>query len=315
MKACMVVDRCKTKVVDIPLPEINENEILLRVKVCGVCSGERAGWKMGQALMNRPLGHEPVAIVEKVGSNVQDFSVGDRVTGFTLGACAEYVKTQSKFIVKVPEELDDLEALGEPLSCLMSGADRTPVKLGDTVAVIGMGFMGLGFLQLMRLKGAAKVIAISRSQQSLDNALKFGADEVYKTDEVPDKYIINSGWDFWSKGLPVVVEASGTQEGLSLATDMTRAHGTLSILGYHQHGKRNVNVELWNKKAIDVVNAHERRWNVRIDCMNRAMALIQAGRLDIKSLVTHEFKPEELDTAFAYMENKPKGFIKAVVRF
>jgi len=84
-------------------------------------------------------------------------------------------------------------------------------------------------------------------------------------------------------------------------------------VGYHQGGLRQVDMELWNWKALDVLNAHERRADYQMDCMRRGLALLAAGRLDTASLVTHRTALDRVDEAFRALYMKPAGFIKAVV--
>src|SRR5262249_61469634 len=128
------------------------------------------------------------------------------------------------------------------------------------VAVIGRGGMGLGTLQLRKLRGPSRIVAIDIREEARAAALSLGADEVYPPCEVPANARLTQFRDWESdRGFDVVVEASGTQPGLTLAGELVRPHGVLSILGYHQRGPRQVEVGMWNWKAIDVVNAHVRR--------------------------------------------------------
>ncbi|TLS52621.1 zinc-binding dehydrogenase [Paenibacillus antri] len=323
MRASVIAGPRKSEVVAVPIPDIGEEEVLIRVTACGVCASELHPWMEGagwlEASGRRPIfGHEPVGIVEKVGSRVPGFRPGDRVTGLIQNAFAHYAKADYRKLVRVPEGLDDLEALGEPLSCLMSGADRTPVGLGQDVAVVGAGFMGLGFLQLMRLKGAGKIVAVDMREESLAAARRFGADEAYTPQEVPAEYKVTawSHMDEGIKGIDVAVEASGTQGGLQLAGDMTAVHGALSVVGYHQGhgGMRSVNMELWNWKAITVVNAHERRSEVHMKQMEAGLRLIRNGLFNMRDLITHEFTLEQVDQAYEAIASKPAGFIKSVIR-
>lgn len=314
MKASILAAPATNEIVDLQMPEINDNEVLIRVRVCGVCASELHPWLDGSG-KRRIFGHEPVGIIEAAGKNVTGFQVGDRVTGLIHEAFAEYTKANYRKIVKVPDGLDDLEALGEPLSCLMSGANRTPVTLGDEVAIVGTGFMGLGFMQLMRLKGARKIIVVDVRQEGLDNALRFGADEAVFPQDVKEEYkVVN--WGQMDQGIRVAVEASGSQPGLQLAGEMTAVHGTLSVVGYHQanNGMRNVNMELWNWKAISVINAHERRDDVHIEAMKAGLELIRNGQFNMKDMITHVFALDEVDKAYDAIKTKPEGFIKSVIR-
>jgi threonine dehydrogenase-like Zn-dependent dehydrogenase len=318
MKASMISGPQKSEVANVAVPTIGDEEVLIRIKVCGVCASELHPWMDGASGKRPIFGHEPVGIIEQVGSRVQGFLVGDRVTGLIYNAFAQYAKVDYRMIVKIPEVLDDFEALGEPLSCLMSGADRTTVSPGDDVAIIGAGFMGLGFLQLMNLKGAGRIIAVDMREESLEHARRFGANEIYTPQNVKSEYKVTQ-WghmDQGIKGMEVSVEATGSQGGLELAGEMTAVHGILSIVGFHQGhgGLRNVNMELWNWKAISIVNAHERRSAVHIKQMEAGLKLIANKKLDMKSLITHVFSLDEVDNAYDAIKTKPAGFIKSVIK-
>lgn len=314
MKACVLTNKKTTEIIERPMPEINDDEVLVKMLICGVCSAELPAWKAGEGRADGVLGHEPVGIIEAVGKSVTGFAEGDRITGFCLGSFAQYVKVNYKLIAKVPESLDVVEAIGEPMSCMYSAAERTPVSLGDTVAIVGLGFMGLGMLQLMKLKGAGQIIAVGRNQASLDHARKFGADIAWRPEEVEDRCLAASGWDIFGKGLPVVVEAAGSQSALSLAGDMTAIFGYLSVVGFHQE-PRTLNIDMWNKKGITMINAHERRKELQTVYMAKMMELIMQGKFRAKEMVTHAFTPHEIDLAFASLENKPAGYIKGYVDF
>ena len=315
MRAAMTTNAGKFVICDVPIPEIGDEELLLRVLVCGTCMSEMSAWSTGTAAVSIP-GHEPVGVVEAVGCRVQGFSVGDRVTGMINSAYAEFTKAHYRNLIKVPNQISDVEGIGEPLSCLMSGAAATPVKLGDTAALVGCGFMGLGFIQLLKLKGVSKIIAIDIREESLVNAKKYGASETYNPEKVPERYIVDTWNDrMFTNGVDVAVEVTGTQPGLTLAGRLPHAHGVLSIVGYHSTGNgRNVDMKLWNWKAITVINAHERRNNVHLDNMRAVQRLIEQGRLDVKSLYTHAFSLDEINLAFDYMKRKPENYVKGYIR-
>jgi len=313
MKASVFTGPCKNEVMDRPIPKIGDNEVLIKVEVCGVCASELECWFNGDGGKTGIRGHEPVGIIEAMGKDVTGFSLGDRVTGLIGSAFAEYAKADVSKIVKVPDRLDPVEALGEPLSCLVSGAERTTIHIGDTVAVVGLGFMGMGFMQLMKIKGAGRIIAVDVRQDSLDSALKLGANKVYLPDKVEDIYKVTE-WAHIGRGVDVAVDATGKQPGLDLAGNMTAVHGTLSIVGWHQGGLRNVNMELWNWKGITVINAHERREHVYMECMKSGLKMIDARLFNMKDMITHEFSLNEVDKAYNALKAKPEGFIKAIVR-
>jgi len=166
----------------------------------------------------------------------------------------------------------------------------------------------------VKLRGPSRIVAIDVREEARHRALALGADEVYHPDDVPADDLLTrfSEWDS-PKGMDVVIEASGTQAGLTLAGNMVRAHGILSILGYHQGNPREVDVEMWNWKAIDVINAHVRRRADLMESMRIGLALLASGLIDLACLVTHRYDLNGVDQAFADLRDKPAGFVKAVV--
>ena len=311
MKACIFKGNGQSRLVDMPIPEISDTEVLLRVLVCGLCTSELETWRADYG-NGRLLGHEAVAIIEKTGPGVIGFKKGDRVTGLIYKAFAEYTKADYRQLVKVPESLDDVEALGEPLSCLLSGIRRIENLPCRKAAVIGTGFMGLGMIQFLKLMGAEHITAVDIRRESLNHSLRYGADTARFPHEVLPEETVTS-WDRMDGGFDVVVEASGSQTGLDLAGKMTAVHGTMAIAGYHQGGPRTIDMELWNWKGITVINAHERRDWIHIECMEEALSLVNDGFFDMKSMITHSFTLDELDQAFQTLIRKPEGFIKAVL--
>ena len=100
---------------------------------------------------------------------------------------------------------------------------------------------------------------------------------------------------------------------LELAVRMLKRHSVLSVVGYHQGGPRSVDFQMLNWKAADVINAHEKRTDFKMDCLLIGLALAAAGRLELGSLITHRYPLEEADRAFADYESKPDGYIKGLI--
>ncbi len=303
-----------SEVVEAPTPDPGSGEVLVRVMASGVCASELHPWADGRPGYPHRFGHEPMGVVFGVGPGVERVREGDRVTGLFKGAYADYRLALESDLLLVPESVCNDAALGEPLACLVNAQRRTPVELADRVAVIGLGYMGLGMLQLLKLRGPSRIVAVDVREDARVAAKSLGADEVYHPSELPPESRLTSFGDWQSnRGFEVVIEGSGTQAGLTLAGEMVHPHGVLSILGYHQGGPRQVDVGMWNWKAIDVVNAHVRRRADLMESMRIGVELAAKGLIDLGSLVTHRYSLEEVDRAYADLEEKPPGFIKALV--
>src|SRR5207237_7089964 len=111
----------------------------------------------------------------------------------------------------------------------------------------------------------------------------------------------------------VVIEAVGKQEPLDLAGELTRERGRLIIAGYHQDGPRQINLQLWNWRGLDVINAHEREPRVYVEGIRAAVDAVASGRLDPTPLYTHSFSLDRICDALNAMKERPKNFMKALV--
>ncbi|PZF82126.1 zinc-binding dehydrogenase [Jiangella anatolica] len=285
----------------VELREPEYGEVLLRVLVSGVCASELAEWTAGPAEAEAELGHEPVGEVVAVGPEVSAVRVGDVVTGRVDASFADHAIAAVRDLVVVPPGVEPVEALGEPLGCVVEALRRTRLDIGDRVAVVGTGFMGLVLLQLLRHAGTRQVVAIDPRPDAREQALVHGADAA----AAPGELAADGDFD-------VVVEASGTAPGLDLATALVRPHGVLSLMGYHL-GPRTVDLQAWNWKAIDVVNAHVRDRDRLRESVRRGIDLVAAGRIDVGALVTHRFPLDQVDAAFEALADKEPGFVKAAI--
>ncbi len=287
-------------------------EVRVRIEGCGVCASNLPLWE-GKPWFEYPLepgapGHEAWGRIDATGVGVTDFARGDRVAMLSSHAFAEYDFARVPEVVHLPASLDTLPFPAEPLGCAMNIFKRAIILPGQTVAIIGIGFLGMLLTQLAAGAGA-RVLALSRRRSSLTLAEQFGAAATIETGHAQEAVReLTHG-----QGCECVIEAIGTQQSLDLATELTSERGRLVIAGYHQDGPRQVNMQLWNWRGLDVINAHERDPQMYVAGMREAIAAVQNGRIDPRPLYTHTFKLEELPRAFETMENSPEGFIKALI--
>jgi threonine dehydrogenase-like Zn-dependent dehydrogenase len=257
------------------------------------------------------LGHEGWGIIDLVGKEVTDFVPGERVGALSGHAYAEYDIADAAHLVKIPDALNGLALPLEPFGCAFNIFRRSDIRAGQTVAIIGIGFLGAILVRLAANAGA-RVIAVSRRQQSLDLARRMGASEA-----IP----MNDHWEIISKVRDLtggkfcdrVIEAVGKQWPLDLAAELTCEGGRLVIAGYHQDGPRQVNMQLWNWRGFDVVNAHERDPSVSVRGMTEAVDAIQKGAIDPTLLITNRYRLDELGDALNATRDRPGNFVKAVV--
>jgi len=316
MQAAVVTGPGAVKVMQVARPEAGAGEVVVRLEGCGVCASNLPLWQ-GRSWFSYPAlpgapGHEGWGRVQQVGGGVRGLCEGDRVTFLSYNAYAQFDKVKADALVKLPDSLDGLPFPGEPVGCAMNVFRRADIEPGQTVAVIGAGFLGAIVTALACARGA-RVIAISRRSFALELARHYGACETVVLDDhqrVMDRVRELVG----EKGCDRVVEATGYQWPLDLAGELVRERGKIIIAGFHQDGARQVNIQLWNWKGIDVINAHEREAKVYLEGMRAGIAAVESGLFALGDLVTHAFDLEELALAYQALEHRPDGFIKGIIR-
>jgi threonine dehydrogenase-like Zn-dependent dehydrogenase len=249
----------------------------VRIEGCGVCASNLPLWE-GRPWFSYPVepgapGHEGWGVVDSTGEAVEALTPGDRVALICGRAFAEYAVAPAEHCVPIGRG----PFPGEPAACAVNIVRRAEIEPGMRVAVVGMGFLGSLVAQLCERAGAG-VVAVRRET------------------EVAGPF-------------ERVVEAAGTQEALDRASALIGERGRLVIAGYHQDGLRTVDMQSWNWRGIDVVNAHERDPLVYVDAMRES---VSAG-LELEPLLTHRFSLDELGEAFAAARTRPQGFVKAWV--
>ena len=315
MAAAVVAGPGRIKLEDVPIPTPGAGEVLVRLEGCGICGSNLPTWQ-GRDWFDYPQkpgapGHEAWGVIEQVGEEVEGLEAGTRAAVLSYKAFAEYDVADQEAVVALPDWLDDRPFPGEPLGCAMNVFRRSDIRSGQTVAIVGIGFLGALLTQLASAAGA-RVIAISRRHYSLDVARDCGADEVIEMDD--HHRIIDEVKDLTDGALcERVIEAVGLQWPLDLAADLTAERGRLVIAGYHQDGPRSVDMQQWNWRGLDVVNAHERDIAVYGRGIREAIDAVEQGRLDPFPLFTHVLELQSLGEGLQLLDERPDGFVKALV--
>ncbi len=265
MKALVLEEYNKFAIEEVPLPEAGQDDVLVKIKACAICGSDVHGMdgSTGRRIPPIIMGHEASGIIEKVGENVPNFKPGDRVTfdstvycgrcyfcrrgevnlcdnrkvlgvscnDYRLnGAFAEYVVIPQHIIYPLPERVTFEEAaMVEPLSIALHAIRRSPVSLNDTAVIIGAGMIGLLVIQLLKLAGCGRIIAVDMVQEKLDLAKKFGATDGFKADQVDvpaEVYKLTGG-----RGADVAFEVVGIASTLQSAIACLRKGGSLTMVG------------------------------------------------------------------------------------
>ena len=317
MRASVIERAGVATVVEAPIPEPDAGQVRIRLEGCGVCASNLTPWA-GQEWMQYPttpgdLGHEAWGVIDAIGPGVHGLREGDRVAALSYRAYAEYDVADAANVVTLPDALADQPFPGEPLGCAMNIFRRSDIRAGQTVAIVGVGFLG-AILTRLASQAGARVIGISRRPSSLELARRMGAAETIPMEDhgaIIQQVKDLTGGAFCER----VIEAVGKQWPLDLAGEITGERGRLVVAGYHQDGPRQVNMWLWNWRGIDVINAHERNPAAYMQGMREAVDAVTAGRFDPSSLYTHRYPLERLGEALDATRDKPDGFVKALVTF
>jgi len=316
MQAAVLTGPGTIAIEKVRVPEPAEGQIRVRVTGCGVCASNLGPWS-GPEWMTFPtapgaLGHEGWGVVDAIGPGVTGLEPGQPVTMLFQNSYAEFDVGEASQAVPLPQELAHMPFPGEPLGCAMNIFRRAEIDAGQTVAIVGTGFLG-AILTRLAAQAGADVIAISRRQYALEIARQMGAAYTIRMDDhgaIIGKVKALTGGQFCER----VVEATGKAWPLDLAGELTAEGGRLVIAGYHQDGPRQINMQLWNWRGIDVINAHERNPAVYVRGMREAIEAVMSGRLDPMPLITDMFPLSRLADALNATRDRPEGFMKAVVR-
>ena len=299
----------------------DSDRLLIRVDGCGVCASSLPIWQ-GRPWFTYPYpdgvpGHEGWGEIIDIGDGLNRSSLptqldcGQKVSFLSDNAFASHVAVAPENIVPLPTLLHDRPFPGEAVGCALNIFRRADISAGQWVAIIGAGFLGLLLVQLAVAAGS-RVVVLTRRPTGRELAKKFGALECFDTD------------DWWGNGQKImgltegrgcerIIEATGLQFALELATEIIAEYGRLVIAGYHQDGLRQVNMQQWNWRAIDVINAHERDPRRSMQGIVDGIDAVREGRIQLDCLLTNRFSLAGLNDAFRMLEERPEGFIKGWV--
>ncbi len=317
MRAAILTGPGRIEVERVAIPQPGPGQVRIRLEGCGVCASNLTPWA-GPEWMTYPtepggLGHEGWGVIDAVGEGVDTVAVGERVAALSYKAYAEHDLADAKAIVTLPASLAESPFPGEPLGCAMNIFRRSEIRAGQTVAILGIGFLG-AILTRLATEAGARVIAISRRPYSLDLARRMGATEVIPM--VDHGEIIGRVKELTDgRFCERVIEAVGKAWPLDLAGELCAERGRLIVAGYHQDGPRQVNMWLWNWRGLDVINAHERDPKIYVEGIRDAVNAVASGRIDPAPLYTHRFALDDLGAALDATRDRPDGFLKALVSF
>jgi threonine dehydrogenase-like Zn-dependent dehydrogenase len=346
MKAAIFVEPGRIVLEEKPVPRIGNGDALIKVTTTTICGTDvhilKGEYPVAPGLI---VGHEPVGVIEELGSDVTGYVVGQRVIvgaitpcgqcsacldghqaqcggkplggwrfGNTIDGCqAEYVLVPNAManLAAVPDGLSDEQVLMCPdiMSTGFGGAESGGIRVGDVVAVFAQGPIGLCATAGARLRGATTIIAVDGLKERLDVARRLGADHTIdfrKSDPVTEIMRITGG-----RGVDVAIEALGTQQTFESCLRILKPGGVLSSLGVYS-GKLSLPLDaiaagLGDHKIVTTLcpGGKER--------MRRLIGVVASGRVDLKPLVTHRFKLDQITEAYDLFANQRDGVLKVAI--
>ncbi len=266
---------------ELDTPDPGEGEVQIQGGACGICSWDIATAKLGSKMKPKaPPGHEGVGYITKVGRNVRGFREGERVAGGGFASVRNLAATQ---VYKIPDStLADEYWVVEPVSCAVTGLDHCRLQPGDRVAVIGAGFMGLLILQGLLHSPIDQLVAVDIVQDRLNLAQKVGVKETFNSAQVDRTQLAE---ELKLRNFDVVVDTTGHQSGLDLATDIVKRGGLINLFGWIKGEQATFDPTKWHMGGFTVVNSSP---SSRLrDPFPPAIRLIHQGIIDLRPLVTH----------------------------
>jgi L-iditol 2-dehydrogenase len=342
MTAAVLYGKEDLKIERVPIPRVEDGEVLVKVQVALTCGTDLKVYQRGyHARMIVPpalFGHELAGVIEEVGAGVNGFKKGMRVVAlnsapcqmcfycskhqenlcedllFNNGAYAEYIRVprrivEANMLVIPPNVSFEDAAMTEPLACVLRGLHETGVEIGDTVVIIGGGPIGLMFVQVARAIGC-NVISVVKRDEQVQAARQMGAHEIVQTTKVQNVVEAIRALSPQKRGCDVVIEAVGRPEAWEWAVDMVRKGGTVNFFGGCPTG---------TKVSLDTALLHYSEITCKAsfhhtpDHIRRALDLIADGAVTASHFINHEEPLSRLPQVLSDLAHHRNGQIKTAI--
>jgi len=345
MKGLAMIERGKVGFVEKDIPAIGVRDALIKVKIVAICSSDLHSVKMGAVLPNNYLGHEAIGEIAQIGEEVKDFKVGDKViipaitpdwdtlecqnnlhqhsggmlkgirfSGTQDGSFAEYVSViqADMNLAKIPAGMDDLDALMivDMVTTGFYGTELAEINFGESVAIIGIGPVGLMAVLGARLRGAGRIVVVGSRKNCVNLAKEYGATDTinYKEGDIIEQIIKLTG------GVDKCIIAGGNNDVINQAVSIIKPGGIVANMNYFDN--------------IDPLPIYPPAWGFGMAhktikgglCpggrlrMERLIETVKYNNLKVSKLVTHTFNGiDSLEEAYNFMDSKNSELIKPIV--
>ncbi len=313
--------------------EIGETDVLVKTHQASICLADVQVFQRGYYVEGAPLpmplypGHEAGGIVEEVGARVHEYKPGDKVIlihdvregGLGPGGMASYFKAKPWDLVPIPEGMDmDLASLGETIAPFVFVVHRCGVKLGDTVAVTGLNFIGQIVAQGVKKSGAYRVICIDRNERWLKLAKELGADIVINEEREDVQEAVMSLTD--GKGVDLVCQTAAytdptVEKYMNLAKDLVKPMGIIAFQGDFLK-PLTLDIHLWHHESLDIRSIafrhytphHSQIWTEDV------LKPVLYDMIKIRPLITASYPLHEIKEAYHEAIHNPNA-LKVVISF
>jgi L-iditol 2-dehydrogenase len=325
MQVLMMTDFNKLELQELPLPKIQPNEALLKIKSAGICGSDLHGYT-GQSGRRTPpviMGHEATAEVVAVGEAVENVSPGGRVAIFPLeyapagrkligmdlpGAYAEYTTWPAHNLYPIPGHLSyEAGAMAEPLAVTVHAVSMAPIKPYDTAFIAGAGPIGLLTLSVLRQTGVSHIAMSDISDSRLEFAQSLGADVAINPKRQDPREAVNAFTN--GAGVDIAFEAVGMSATCQQTLAVTRDGGTIIWIG-NNHRNVEIDMQAIVTRELKVLGTY----GMNITDFKRALAMLSKGAIPTNQLINRRAKLSEGPTLFDELLASPET-IKCVFNF
>jgi len=318
MKAAVFYGARDLRIEEVETPRLDSGDVLIRVRACGICGSDLHAYRQGLVdELGAPsgsgciMGHEFTGEIARIGGKVKSLAVGDRVVTVAMGANAEYIRipaAKTGIILPLPQELCFEEAAtNEPLANSLHVTNLADPSDDDTIVIIGAGVIGLGVLQVIRARCAAKIYVIEMSDKRLDMAMQLGANGVIdaKEQDPYEKVLELTGstkisyLDALVGGVDTVFDCAGHSAGVEGpssiwdALRMVKENGKVIVVAFCEKNP-GINPNIIVRKGLKVIGS----WGFSKEDFVQSLELMRSGTIDRKMLITHEFSLDQGKEAY-----------------
>jgi L-iditol 2-dehydrogenase len=342
LKALVLTQYNQLEYLEVPKPEINDDEVLIRVKACSICGSDVHGYdgKSGRRIPPIIMGHEASGVIEAVGKSVKNNYIGERVTfdsteycgkcrycisgkmnlcddrkvlGVSCqeysrnGAMAEYIAVPARILYRLPDGVTfEQAALVEPVAIALHAVHRSVISINDTVVVFGAGTIGLLIMQLLKRMGCGMVIAVDIDNRKLDYALKNGATHIINSGE--SNLMVEIASLTQNRGADAVFEAVGIQPTFKSAVECVKKGGNVTLVG-----------NLSNSVDFNLQSAVVRELTLRTTCAcageyETSLDMIASGMVNVNGLIGAVEPLSQGDLWFKKLHSAEPGLFKVVLK-